>query len=101
MPESEALANFAATGATLVLHLAITRIRELAAELGEHYGTDCPVVVAHRISQPAELILRGTLADIADKAHGLLPPAVIVVGEVVRLREQLDWYAPPASEAEA
>ena len=50
---------------------------------------------------PGQAVVTGTLADIADKAHGLLPPAVIVVGEVVRLREQLDWYAPPASEAEA
>ena len=82
MPDSEVLANFAATGATLVLHLAITRIRELAAELAEHYGGDCPVIVAHRVSQPAELILRGTLAGIADAVEqaGLRQAAVVLVG---------------------
>src|SRR4051794_9517215 len=65
MPEREALANFARTGATLVLHLAITRIRELAQELVADYGADCPVAVVFRASRPDELVLRGTLATIA------------------------------------
>jgi precorrin-4/cobalt-precorrin-4 C11-methyltransferase len=85
MPDTEALANFAATGATLVLHLAITRIRELAVEMAGHYGADCPVVVVSRVSQPSELVLRGTLADIADavEAEGLRQAAVILVGRAL------------------
>jgi precorrin-4/cobalt-precorrin-4 C11-methyltransferase len=85
IPDAEALANFAQTGATLVLHLAITRIRDLATQLVEHHGADCPVVVASRVSQPAELILRGTLADIADavEAAGLKQAAVILVGRAL------------------
>lgn len=85
MPDSEALANFAATGATLALHLAITRIRELADQLAEHYGVDCPVVVAFRVSQPNELILLGTLADIADAVEesGMRQAAVILVGRAL------------------
>ena len=85
IPDAEALANFAATGATLVLHLAITRIRELAAQLVEHYGADCPVVVVSRVSQPSELVLRGTLADIADavEAAELKQAAVILVGRAM------------------
>jgi len=85
MPDGEALANFAATGATLVLHLAITRIRDLAAQLVEHYGTDCPVVVVSRASQPAEIVLRGTLADIADavEAAELRQAAVVLVGRAL------------------
>ena len=82
MPDAEALANFAATGATLALHLAITRTREVMAELAGHYGEGCPVVVAFRASQPDEQILRGTVADIADQveAAGLRQAAVILVG---------------------
>ena len=82
MPDSEALAHFAATKATLALHLAITRTRELAAELAVHYGAACPVVVAYRVSQQGELILRGTLADIADAVEGadLRQAAVVLVG---------------------
>ncbi|UGT39092.1 precorrin-4 C(11)-methyltransferase [Nocardia yamanashiensis] len=90
MPESEALANFARTRATLILHLAITRIRTLAAELAPEYGTDCPVAVVYRASQPEQLVLRGTLADIADRveAAGLRRAAVILVGRA--LAETLD-----------
>ncbi|CAJ1502326.1 precorrin-4 C(11)-methyltransferase [[Mycobacterium] kokjensenii] len=82
MPQREALASFAATGATLVLHLAITRIRALMAELAPDYGPDCPAAVVYRASQPEELVLRGTVADIADAAEaaGLRSAAVILVG---------------------
>jgi precorrin-4/cobalt-precorrin-4 C11-methyltransferase len=85
MPESESLAGFAATGATLVLHLAITRTRELMGELEAEYGADCPVAVVYRASQPGELVLRGTVADIADavEAAGLRSAAVILIGRAV------------------
>jgi len=85
MPEGEALASFAATGATLVLHLAVTRTRELADSLVADYGADCPVVVVSRASQPDELVLRGTLADIGDlvEAAGLRQAAVILVGRAL------------------
>ena len=62
MPPTESLAAFAATGSTLVLHLAITRTRELMRELASAYGPDTPVVVVHRASQPEELVLRGSIA---------------------------------------
>jgi precorrin-4/cobalt-precorrin-4 C11-methyltransferase len=85
MPESESLAAFAATGATLVLHLAITRIAELAGQLVDHYGPECPVVVVYRASQPEELVLRGTLTTIAEQvaAAELRQAAVILVGPVL------------------
>ena len=82
MPETESLATFASTRATLCLHLAITRTRELAASLVSDYGADCPAIVVSRASQPDELVLRGTLADIGDQveAAGLRQAAVILVG---------------------
>lgn len=85
MPSGEALSNFAATGSTLVLHLAITRARTLAAELAEAYGADCPVAVVANASQPTEVIVRGTLGDIADQveAAGLRQAAVILVGKAL------------------
>ncbi|MCP9622804.1 precorrin-4 C(11)-methyltransferase [Nocardia otitidiscaviarum] len=85
MPESEALENFARTRATLVLHLAITRIRSLARELAPEYGEDCPVAVVYRASQPEQVILRGTLADIADRVEAaeLRQAAVILVGRAL------------------
>ena len=85
MPETESLAAFAATRATLVLHLAVRRTRELMAELAPDYGADCPVVVVHRASQPGELVLRGTVATIADAVEdaGLTQAAVILVGRAL------------------
>lgn len=82
MPTGEELTAFAATGATLVLHLAVTRIRSLAADLSTDYGVDCPVAVVHRASQPEQQVLTGTLATIADdvEAAGLRQAAVILVG---------------------
>ncbi len=85
MPETESLKAFAATRATLVLHLAITRTRELMAQLAPDYGPDCPVVVVYRASQPQERVLRGTVADIADAVEqaGLRQAAVILVGRAL------------------
>ena len=82
MPESESLAAFAATGATLVLHLAITRTAELMDQITPFYGADCPVVVVCRASQPEEQVLRGTVTTIGDLVAraGLRQAAVILVG---------------------
>jgi precorrin-4/cobalt-precorrin-4 C11-methyltransferase len=85
MPPTESLAAFAATRATLVLHLAVTRVRELSEQLVADYGDDCPVVVVYRASQPGQVVLRGTLADIAGQveAAGLRQAAVVLVGRVL------------------
>ncbi|MFT4299796.1 MAG: precorrin-4 C(11)-methyltransferase [Aeromicrobium sp.] len=85
MPETESLAAFAATRSTLVLHLAITRIRDLMAQIAPYYGTDCPVVVVYRASQPDEQVLRGTLGSIADAVESadLRQAAVILVGRAL------------------
>lgn len=64
MPAGETLAAFAATGATLAIHLAIHALDRVVAELIPHYGADCPVAVVAHASQPQERILRGTLRDI-------------------------------------
>ncbi|WP_432558681.1 precorrin-4 C(11)-methyltransferase [Granulicoccus sp. GXG6511] len=94
MPSTEALENFAATRATLVLHLGIRRTRELAERLVPFYGADCPVVVVSRASQPEELVLHGTLGDIGEQveAHGLTQAAVILVGEALRAEGFVDSH---------
>src|SRR4051794_27706107 len=85
MPSGESLAAYAATGATLVLHLAVQRIAELVPELVPHYGVDGPVAVVARASRDDELILRGTLADIAGQVEeaGVKRPAGVIVGPVL------------------
>jgi precorrin-4/cobalt-precorrin-4 C11-methyltransferase len=85
MPPGETLAAFAATGATLVLHLAVARIDEIAAELVPFYSADCPVAVVAEASRAGEQIVRGTLGSIVDsvRAAGIRRTAVIVVGPVL------------------
>jgi precorrin-4/cobalt-precorrin-4 C11-methyltransferase len=85
MPQTEELERLAASGATLVLHLAIRRARELADRLIPYYGADCPAAVVFRATQPEELVLQGTLADIGDRVATarLQQAAVIVVGPVL------------------
>jgi precorrin-4/cobalt-precorrin-4 C11-methyltransferase len=81
MPGRESLPAFAATGATLALHLSIHLIDKLTAELIPHYGADCPVAVVWRASWPDQQIIRATLATLASA----VPPevertALILVG---------------------
>ncbi|MDE2318530.1 MAG: precorrin-4 C(11)-methyltransferase [Rhodospirillales bacterium] len=84
LPEGERLAAFAATGATLALHLSIHRLAELVAELTPFYGTDCPVAVVWRASWPDERVLRGTLESIEAMIEpGIDRTALILVGRVL------------------
>ena len=85
MPPGEDLRSLGATGATLVLHLAVQRIEQVVAELLPHYGSDCPAAVVAYASQENEVVLRGTLGDIAAKvlAAGINRTAVIIVGKVL------------------
>ena len=94
MPPGETLAAYAATGATLVLHLAVQRLDELVPELVPHYGADAPVAVVARASRDDELVLRGTLADIAGQvaAAGVRRTAVVVVGPVLAAAEFPDSH---------
>ncbi|GGL85241.1 precorrin-4 C(11)-methyltransferase [Nakamurella endophytica] len=94
MPEGEQLSRLAASGATLVLHLAITRMRAVAEELAPVYGADCPVAVVHRATAPDEQVLRGTLADIANQVErlGLRQAAVILVGRVLTAQGFVDSH---------
>jgi len=64
MPERESLTNFAATGATLAIHLSIHNLPTVVADLTPHYGPDCPVAIVYRASWPDEQIFRATLATI-------------------------------------
>jgi precorrin-4/cobalt-precorrin-4 C11-methyltransferase len=82
MPPGEELDALAAHRATLVLHLAVQAIDDLAPRLAGHYGPDAPVAVVARASQPDEVVLRGTLATIAAQVHAaeVRRTAVIIVG---------------------
>jgi precorrin-4/cobalt-precorrin-4 C11-methyltransferase len=85
MPPSENLAAFAATGATLAIHLAIHRLAEIVAILLPFYGADCPVSVLVRVSWPDEQIVSGTLETIlqAVAAQNIERTALILIGRAI------------------
>jgi precorrin-4/cobalt-precorrin-4 C11-methyltransferase len=82
MPARETLGAFAATGTTLAIHLSIHKLAEIAAELTEFYGSDCPAAVVYRASWPDERVIAGTLATIAEMvaATPIERAALIFVG---------------------
>jgi precorrin-4/cobalt-precorrin-4 C11-methyltransferase len=85
MPERETLSAFAATGATLVIHLAVHAIDKIAEQLLPFYGADCPAVVIERASWPDQRIVRGALRDIAERlaAQPIERTAVILIGRAL------------------
>ena len=81
MPEGESLKNFAATGATLAIHLSIQNLETVVADLFPSYGADCPVAVVYRASWPDEQIIRATLSTIAQAiTPEIARTALILVG---------------------
>jgi precorrin-4/cobalt-precorrin-4 C11-methyltransferase len=85
MPETEKLATFAASRATLVVHLAIHALDSIVEQLTPFYGGDCPAAVVAEASSPAQRIIRGTLADIAAQAAQakIERTALILVGRAL------------------
>jgi precorrin-4/cobalt-precorrin-4 C11-methyltransferase len=98
MPEGETLARFAASGATLAIHLSVRNLAHVCRELVPHLGQDCPVAVVYRASWPDERIIAGTLADIRAKVRAakITRTALILVGRVLGTEafEDSRLYAP-------
>ena len=89
MPEGEQLAAYAATGATLAIHLSIHVLDKVVADLVPFYGLDCAAAVVYRASWPDERVIRGTLSTIAREV-GRQPierTALILVGKVLASRD--------------
>jgi precorrin-4/cobalt-precorrin-4 C11-methyltransferase len=84
MPEGETLAAFAATGATLAIHLSVHLLDQVIAELTPHYGADCPVAVVWRASWPDQRVVKATLETL-DQAIGaeMERTALILVGRAI------------------
>ncbi|MFB7666617.1 precorrin-4 C(11)-methyltransferase [Kitasatospora sp. NPDC056138] len=94
MPEGEDLATLGRSGALLVLHLAARYVDSVVDELLPHYGADCPAAVVAMASRPDELVLRGTLGDIAARVQeaGVLRTAVILVGRTLGAEQFRDSH---------
>ncbi len=89
MPERETLSAFAATGATLAIHLSIQALDRLVGELIPFYGGECPVAIVYRASWPDERVLQGSLASIAAQAaqDPMERTALVLVGPALGSRD--------------
>jgi precorrin-4/cobalt-precorrin-4 C11-methyltransferase len=85
MPETETLEAFAATRATLAVHLSIHTIADVVQRVLPYYGADCPAAVVYRATWPDEQIVRGTLATIVAQASEMSVErtALILIGEAL------------------
>ena len=85
---------------TLVILMGMNHLPQIAQQLiGHGRAADTPAAVIHQATTDAQQMVTGTLADIGQRAQHLPSPAVIVVGEVVRLAAEIGWYEPEAEPA--
>lgn len=80
---------------TIVFLMGVEHLPEIIAKLIA-YGrsSDTPAALIQEGTTQNQVVVTGTLEDIVDKAQGIHPPAVFVVGEVISLREQINWFIP-------
>ena len=102
MPPGEDLTALARSGATMVLHLAAAQIDAIVSQLAEGgYRPETPAAVVAFASWPEQVVLRGTLADIASQMHdaGITKTAVIIVGDALAAEGFADSYLYSAGRA--
>lgn len=81
---------------TRVFLMGVHNLETIVAGLQENgCPGDLPAAVISQGTTPQQQVITGTLADIGERAKGVEPPAIIIVGEVVRLREQMRWFDNP------
>lgn len=80
---------------TLVILMGLTTFHQIASELvARGRSPETPAIAVRWGTRPDQQTITGTLATLPQRIlqEGLKPPATIIVGEVVRLREKLNWY---------
>jgi uroporphyrinogen III methyltransferase/synthase len=80
---------------TLVVFMGLTQFEAIAERLIAHgRSPETPAMAVRWATRPDQETITGTLATLPEELarYGMKPPATIVIGEVVRLRDKLDWY---------
>ena len=81
------------TNDTIIFLMGLHNLGKISSKLQEiGKPKDFPCAVISRGTTSDQSVVVGTLENIVEKAKGVPTPALIVVGEVVKLREQLDWF---------
>ncbi|HET9915287.1 MAG TPA: uroporphyrinogen-III C-methyltransferase [Anaerolineales bacterium] len=83
---------------TIIFVMGVEHLPEILDLLIAHgRSSDTPAAVIADGTTSRQFLVVGTLADLAEKTQDIRPPALLIVGEVVRLREQIDWFLPQPS----
>jgi len=78
---------------TLVFLMGVANLREIRDNLLERgMSAGMPAAVIEQGTTPQQRVVTGSLADILEKSLEIQPPATIVIGEVVRMRQQIAWF---------
>ena len=80
---------------TLVIYMGLLGLEKLCAQLIAHgMPADMPAAVVQQATLPQQRVVTATLAELAQRveAAGLRPPTLVIVGDVVKLRDKLSWY---------
>mgnify|MGYP001279539473 CR=1 FL=1 len=89
---------------TLVVYMGLLGVETLCRQLIAHgLPPDLPAAVVSQATLPEQRVIAATLADLPRQVAGagLQPPTLVIVGEVVKLRQQLAWYEGSASASES
>ena len=89
---------------TLVFYMGLSSCATIREQLLTHgKGGDTPVALIERGTQPSQRVIRGTLDQLPELAVGVESPALIMVGSVVTLADQLAWFgtSPTSMQASA
>jgi uroporphyrin-III C-methyltransferase/precorrin-2 dehydrogenase/sirohydrochlorin ferrochelatase len=82
---------------TVVVYMGLLGLAEFCAELIAHgMPRDMPAAVVQQATLPQQRVVTATLEDLPQRAAAadLRPPTLVIVGDVVRLRDKLSWYEP-------
>ena len=82
---------------TVVVYMGLVGLAQICEKLIEHgVSASMPVAVVQQGTTPRQKVVTATLADLAEKvaAAEMKPPCLTIIGEVVKLREKLNWFEP-------
>lgn len=89
--------TLARTKQTVVIYMGLGALAEIAQQLIQHgMNDDTPAAIVEKGTTPEQRVVTGTLATLPGLVRnlGLQSPSLIIVGHVVKLNEQLHWFAP-------
>jgi precorrin-4/cobalt-precorrin-4 C11-methyltransferase len=83
VPESESLGKLSSHGTSMAIYLSVSKIEDVCSILEKSYGKAAPAVVAYRVSQPEEKIIRTSIGEMASRVReeNIKDHAVVIVGK--------------------